>query len=76
MRNNTQFKNKESDQMRINGFKKEFRLKLAEIQRARGTNTEADSQLDPREHVIDFNHVALIMNSMGFLNNKSSNEQE
>ena len=31
MRNNTQFKNKESDQMRINRFKKEFRLKLAEI---------------------------------------------
>lgn len=42
----------------------------------RGTNTNDDSNIDPREHVIDFNHVALIMNSMGFLNNKSSNEQE
>lgn len=33
MRNNTQFKNKESEELRINGFKKEFRQKLAEIQR-------------------------------------------
>ena len=35
IRNNTQFKNKESEELRINGFKKEFRQKLAEIQRRR-----------------------------------------
>lgn len=74
MRNNTQFKNRESEEMRINRFKKEFRIALAEIQKRRRTLDINENQVDPREHVIDFNHVALIMTELGFLNNKSSNE--
>lgn len=75
---NTHFKNKESAEMIIDGFKKEFRSKLLEIvnRELAKEGHEPDSDADPRDHFLDFNHVAVIMNSMGFLQSKLSHEQE
>lgn len=75
MVSNMQFSAKESTNMRIQGFKKEFAAKLDEIkggQPADGSQFE----LDPRDHSLDFTETAMLMHSMGFLQSKPSNEQE
>jgi len=35
-----------------------------------------DGQVDPKLHSLDFNHVAILMHQMGFLQTKLSTEQE
>lgn len=37
---------------------------------------EPENQVEPKEHSLEFNHVAVIMHQMGFLQAKLSNEQE
>ena len=69
MKRNTKFANKESENLAIDGFKKEFRSVLLEVhnqdQIRKGLDPE--SQIDPKQHVLDFNRVALIMHQLGFL---------
>ena len=55
--------------MRIQAFKKEFRTRLSMML---GSNDEAQ----PKEHVLDFNHCAILMHEMGFLQSKVTTEQE
>lgn len=55
---NATFKNKESDEIRIQGFKKEFRLKLATVVNAFVAQNQGDAvvpgekQPEPKEHVL------------------------
>jgi hypothetical protein len=37
---------------------------------------EPENHVEPKEYSLEFNHVAVIMHQMGFLQAKLSNEQE
>jgi len=75
---NTRFRNKESDEHRIEGFRKEFYQNLLDVKNREQMQQglEPDNQVEPKEHSLEFNHVAVIMHQMGFLQAKLSNEQE
>ena len=82
MKNNT-FKNKESDEIRIQGFKKEFRLKLATVVNAyQASQNGGDLELpvvkqpNPRDHVLQFGQVVGICRQMGFIQEKRTAEQD
>ena len=66
---NTKFKNKESDALRINKFKKEFTIKMNEV-------VGGDGSIRPREQVLDFTLAAQIMHELGFLQPKVTMQQE
>ena len=53
MRANTKFRNKESDELRIEGFKKEFRKTLQDIKNRQSSSAFQD--VDPKEIALDFN---------------------
>jgi len=74
---NTRFSNKESDEFNIEGFKKEFQQNLVNLLiREQRMRDVPDGQVDPKLHSLDFNHVAILMHQMGFLQTKLSTEQE
>ena len=74
MKANTKFRNKESDELRIEGFKKEFRKTLQDIKNRQSSSAFQD--VDPKEIALDFNQVANSMHQMEFLQSKLSVEQE
>lgn len=78
MKANTRFRNKGSDEHRIEGFRKEFYQNLLDVKNREQMQQglEPDNHVDPKEHSLEFNHVAVIMHQMGFLQAKLSNEQE
>lgn len=53
MKANTKFRNKESDELRIEGFKKEFRKTLQDIKNRQSSSGFQD--VDPKEIALDFN---------------------
>jgi rhamnose utilization protein RhaD (predicted bifunctional aldolase and dehydrogenase) len=55
--------------MRIDNFKKEFRVRLSAI-------LNKETEINPKEEVLDFNNTAIIVHDMGFLQSKVSEEQE
>ena len=67
LKSNTVFRLKESELLRIEGFKKEFRAKLQEAnQRISGQNYHVnDTQLYSQQ--LDFQRVAIQLKLMGFL---------
>lgn len=76
MKANTKFRNKESDEHRIEGFRKEFYQNLLEIKNREQMQMglEPENAVDPKDYSLEFNHVAVIMHQMGFLQAKLSNE--
>jgi len=62
-------KDRGSQRMRMTVFKKEFKMKLTEHLKLKG-------EAEPKDHGLTFQHVALIMHDMGFLQAKVSQEQE
>jgi hypothetical protein len=66
---NSKFQNKESDVLRIQAFKREFRIRLSQI-------IGSEDEIDPKEQVLDFNLAASIMHEMSFLHQKVSPEHE
>jgi len=73
----TKFEAKDSAQMRINGFKKEFATKLQEL-KSDGLPYDGSQlgDIDPEQYDLDFQQTAIIMQMMGFLQQKPSQEQE
>ena len=63
LRANTRFRNKESDEHRIEGFRKEFYQNLLDIKNREQMQQglEPENQVEPKEHSLEFNHVAVIM---------------
>lgn len=63
MKANTKFRNKESDEHRIEGFRKEFYQNLLEIKNREQMQMglEPENSVDPKDHSLEFNHVAVIM---------------
>lgn len=75
---NSKHKNKESEEYRIEGFKKEFRRVLMDLKNQEMGNRGRDlyQEIDPAEHALQFSLVAHIMHQMEFLRPKLSVEQE
>ena len=63
MKANTKFRNKESDEHRIEGFRKEFYQNLLEIKNREQMQMglEPENSVDPKDHSLEFNPVAVIM---------------
>lgn len=75
------FKNKESDEIRIQGFKKEFRLKLASVINSfiapdenSISSLQNNEQPNPQENVLRFGQVVGICRQMGFIQEKRTEE--
>lgn len=66
---NSTFKNKESDALRIQAFKREFRIRLSQI-------LGSEEEINPKEQVLDYNLAAQVMHEMSFLQSKVSPDQE
>lgn len=66
-RNNTLFKNKESDTMIIQAFRKEFRQQLPV-----DNTLDGGAYCNPKNHVLEFDDLVSIMHNMGFLSSKAS----
>ena len=73
----TTFTNKESAQLINEGFKKEFRATLVNVlTKGYKGNADIDNAIDPTQYELDLPQVAIIMNHMGFLQSKLTEEQE
>jgi len=71
----TKFEAKDSAQMRINGFKKEFATRLEELKND-GMPIDGSNfgDIDPEQYDLDYQQTAIIMQMMGFLQQKPSRE--
>lgn len=67
MKANTQFKNKESDKMIIEAFRKEFRQQLP-----LDNTLDGGAWTNPKNHVLEYDDLVAIMHNMGFLSQKAS----
>jgi hypothetical protein len=73
---NQSFKNKESVQPAISHFKQEFRGRLSQIEEDQQAHDRDSESGDASKRMLDFNQVAIVMHSMGFLQEKLTNDQE